>query len=171
MELVGVSTYDAAGTPASEEAGAAPDEAFFTSASVICPPVPVPFKPVILIPVSMANRTAAALAFGCLSIAGCNFPPLDSVSSGAGADCSFAGGAVPELVDGGSEDWLASSFGGAGAAFSPPASSSVKDSKADASAPSSIIMAMGFQKVSKVDLADSIEQSNTHIANCNILLS
>src|SRR6266536_4177531 len=145
IEVIGVSTYDE--TAAAPGAAAAPPpEAFLTSASVTCPPVPVPLSPVILTPFSIANLTAAALAFGILSKADCSLPPLDSVSSGTGADSVFGGGAVSELVPAGSEDSLASSFGGVAGAFSPPASSSVNDSKAEASSPSAIMTAMGWKK-------------------------
>lgn len=68
-----------------------------------------------------------------------SFPPLDSVSSGTGAEL----GAVPELVPAGSEDEVLSPLAGGEASACPPASSSVKDSKADASPPSSIMIAMG----------------------------
>jgi hypothetical protein len=131
-----MSTYEAAGVPAG--ADTPPEAAFLTSASVICPPVPVPLIPESLTPVSTARFTAAALALRTLSIAGCNLPPLGPVSSGTGAGsaagegCAFDGSGL-----------LASSFGGAGAAFCPPASSIVKSSKAEISSPSSTMTAMG----------------------------
>ena len=139
--------YEDTGPPVDPVSDADPlPEAFLTSDSVIWPPVQVPLIPVILTPVSMANLIAAALAFVILSIADCSFPPLD-VSSGAGSDVDSFGGAVFEPVSAVSEDSEASSFGGAGASFSPPASSSVNDSKAEASSPSSIMTAIGCRQL------------------------
>ena len=54
------------------------------------------------------------------------------------------GGAVPEPDSGFSEDWEASSLGASvDDAFSPPASSIVKDSKAETLPPSSTRTAIG----------------------------
>ena len=86
IDDVGISVYEATGAP--DDTDEPPAEAFFTSASVICPPVPVPFMPVILTPLSIASLTAAALAFGILSNADCSFP-LGPVSSGTGAGSDF----------------------------------------------------------------------------------
>lgn len=75
----------------------------------------------------------------------------DSCDSGAGAGSgsdlplSRVEGEVWEPVSGGSEDSMASSFeSDFGGAFSPPASSKVKDSKEATSVPSSIITAIGL---------------------------
>ena len=144
IDEIGVSVYEETGE-AAPLAAEPPKDAFFTSASVIWPPEPVPLTLEILTPLSAASRIADALALGARSKAGCNLPPPpDCVSSsGAGFDSSFGGGAVLDPVSGGSDDSLASSFGGGGGgAFSPPASSSVNDSKAEAS-PSSIMTAIG----------------------------
>lgn len=62
---------------------------------------------------------------------------------GSGAD-SLAGGAVPDPDFGGSLDSDDSpSFGAEGADLSPPASSTVNDSKAETSSPSSTRTAIG----------------------------
>lgn len=53
-----------------------------------------------------------------------------------------------EVGSAGSEDSLASSLGGAAGVFAPPASSMVKDSKAEASSPSSIMTAIGYTQIS-----------------------
>ena len=73
IELIGVSTYEAVGAAAGV-AAPAPEVAFLLSFSLL----------------------------RYLSNDDCSFPPLDSVSSGAGAE--LGGGAVPELVSAGSED-------------------------------------------------------------------
>lgn len=138
MELIGVSTYDAAGAAAD---AAAPAAGFLPSFSLL----------------------------RYLSKDDCNFPPLDSVSSGTGAE--LGGGAVPEPVPAGSEDSLASSLGASlGGSFCPPASSSVKESKADASSPSSIMTAMGWKIVSD-DNFSGAKQLKMYVANSDILLS
>jgi len=80
--------------------------------------------------------------------------PLESDSMAKGAESSFAWGAVFDPEFGGS---LASetspSLDGLSDFLSPPASSIVKDSKGEASPPSSIKIAMGCEKLA----SDSIQ--------------
>lgn len=70
--------------------------------------------------------------------------PVESDSTAAGAADSPLGGAVPDPESDCSVDWEASSFGASFAGdFSPPASSTVNDSNAETSVPSSTRTAIG----------------------------
>ena len=151
IELAGVSSKDAA-VAAPDAAGAAPEGLYFSiSCFVILPPGPVPLRPFNGTPRSKARTLAAGLAFGSRSRLVCNLSPVDSDSCGSGAGSegfeaplSSVEGEVSDPDLGGSDDSAASSLGAGAGAFSPPASSSVNDSKAETSVPSSTITAIGY---------------------------
>jgi hypothetical protein len=172
IEVAGVSMYE---EPAAEDAAPAPPPEglnFSTSSLVICPPRPVPLSWPMGMPFSRARFLAAGEILGARSREVSRRVPVDSDSWAliAGLEASSPpGGAFPEPDSGFSEDWDASSLG---ASFdkdlSPPASSIVKDSKAETSPPSSIKTAMGCKLFSR-----GIKEIAriAHVSHCNILLS
>ena len=133
IPLIGKSSYKAPADATAPAAGA--EIALLTSSSVILPPGPEPLMFLRFTAFSIANRLALAEMFGSLSRAVSSLP-LDPLSSGSGAGVG-AGADSDDVAS------AFSSLGGGAGADSPPASWSVKPSKALTSTPSSTRMAMG----------------------------
>ena len=127
---------------------AAPPEGlyFSISALVMRPPGPVPLTDFKGTPFSRANAFAEGPALGSRSRLVSSLPPFESDSCASGAESFFStgGGVVPELLSGGFDTSVASSFGASfEGAFSPPASSRVNDSNSEMSVPSTTMTAIG----------------------------